>query len=299
MSTCSPNTGFLPATDAGLLSKTSPIVWQEINILQQEILKASSSCGTRSFCADVSGNTPMTFVHQVQSISVVSPGSDYQSVSATASVIRVQDLSEIFIVDDVMMPSDVSDAVLVPVVSPAGVITSVNVVSPGSAYVQSDQIEIDHPIGTGFVCTFTLTPTGGIGEITVVSGGTGYSPVLTTVVISDPTGNDAAATASLGPDGEILAVTVSNPGHGYTTNAIATVTSAYGTGAELSVIVSENTFGTDPYAYYLVYTGSESNRLLQSQLNQVSSYFQQLGYSVKLYENPDVPGILSWNICWC
>lgn len=73
-------------------------------------------------------------------------------------------------------------------------------------------------------------------EITVVSGGQGYSNTDTVVITkdpSDPTGAGAQATLVTDSVGSIVQVNVTTPGSGYTLDPTVTVTSVSGTGAVL------------------------------------------------------------------
>lgn len=73
-------------------------------------------------------------------------------------------------------------------------------------------------------------------EITVVSGGTGYSnsdTVVITKAASCPTGNGATGTLTTNSSGGIVSVSVANNGTGYTLDPTVTVTSNTGTGADL------------------------------------------------------------------
>lgn len=73
-------------------------------------------------------------------------------------------------------------------------------------------------------------------EITIVSGGTGYSNSDTIVITKDPscpTGAGATATLSTNSSGGIVSVSVANNGTGYTLDPTVTITTSTGSGADL------------------------------------------------------------------
>jgi hypothetical protein len=300
MSTCSPNAGFLPASDASMIAKTSAVVWQEICAIQQAILAAANGQSPREFCVDISGDTPFTFYSQIKAVNVVAGGELYGAVPATASVTRTEG-EFVMDVDDIFLESSGVDAILKPVVSSTGAITSVQIINPGTAYVLTDVLVFDHPTGTSATASFTVNSVGGIESVTMLTQGNGYTTTITDIVATSSEGSGATFDASVDPvTGAILSVSVVNSGYGYlASDTVVSAVSATGSGAQLSATVSSNVYSTDPHQYYLVWTGSVKNTLISKQLAEVTSYFSNLGYSVKIFENDEVPGRLLWNICWC
>ena len=76
---CTPGTGFPTAPQMEQIATNLPIVWEEICMLQQAILSASSLCSPTGgqMCTTVGGSTPMTFVSGLSSVTVVNGGSGY------------------------------------------------------------------------------------------------------------------------------------------------------------------------------------------------------------------------------
>lgn len=86
---CTPGTGFPTAPQMEQLATNLPVVWEEICMIQQAILAAASNCqpGGGQMCTVVGGDTPMTFVSGVESVTVVSGGTGYFQDSPSISFI--------------------------------------------------------------------------------------------------------------------------------------------------------------------------------------------------------------------
>lgn len=70
---CTPGAGFPAANLMQQMSTNLPVVWEEICMIQQAILAASSQCQPTGgkMCVTVGGSTPMTFVTGIDSITLV------------------------------------------------------------------------------------------------------------------------------------------------------------------------------------------------------------------------------------
>jgi hypothetical protein len=110
---------------------------------------------------------------------------------------------------------------------------------------------------------------GGIYNIKIVSGGTGYTSAPTVTITGS--GSSATATATV-TSGVITDISVTNPGSGYN-NATITVTGGSGSGGSLRAVISPNGgFGKDARnelrAHYVainkVFNGDESNAIVST-----------------------------------
>jgi hypothetical protein len=187
-----------------------------------------------------------------------------------------------------------------------GEITAVSIVSGGTGYFSvSATAAITHPVGVGFNGVVLVNASGAITGVSIQDGGILYGPLLPNVFIDDVTGNGAGATAYPTIDaitGGITAVILINKGANYSTDTIAEIIPAptsTGTGATLSVQVSPNIFGTDPYLYYLSLTDQLDSCAIKDQIEQVINYFTQLGYMIEAQVNPNTNSTIQWEICWC
>lgn len=215
---CTPGTGFPSATQMEQLATNLPVVWEEICMLQQAILAASSQCqvGGGQMCTTVGGLTPMTYVSGVSSVTVVNGGSGYlvdtpaiafvppvgaTVVDATASLTtNGGNILGVTITTGGSgyqpIPASLSvsslagiGADLRPFVNAAGSIVGVNIVGAGTGYTVDDTITATRSILPNVVyvnATFKITSvsvTGQILEVAVLVGGTGYEDSVTTAKI--------------------------------------------------------------------------------------------------------------------
>lgn len=67
---------------------------------------------------------------------------------------------------------------------------------------------------------------------------------------------------------------------------------------ELSATVSTGTDVTDNDIYYKAYYGITEDRTLLDQLDYITQYFTNLGYSIKIKENTSTGNTLIWDISW-
>ena len=76
-------------------------------------------------------------------------------------------------------------------------------------------------------------------------------------------------------------------------SAVITATDA----GNLTVDVNDTSY-TNDNEYYLVWTGSTSDRTKLDQLNYVKQYFINLGYSTQLLTDSETNNTLLWRISW-
>lgn len=202
-------------------------------------------------------------------------------------------------------------------VSLTGVILSVAILNPGSGYqdsVATVQIVstlnplLPYPLGGGFIGTVITDSLGAILDVLISNTGAGYSVFNPYLVITDP-GTGAITSVTLGTGlaaTSVASVTVTSHGSQYTSLATATVlnpvTAALPnpplTPAIITLNVANNTFGTNPYLYWQVWTNTATNKPIQLQLNTVLSYFTGLGYTIVAQTNPSTGSTLQWRVCW-
>lgn len=216
---CTPGTGFPNSNLMQQLALNYPVIWEEICMIQQAILAASSQCqvGGGQMCTVVGGNTPMTFVTGVGSVTVVNGGSGYvvdrpaiafipplgvtPSVPATASLItNGGNILGITVTDGGAdyqpVPATLSvssvtgnGAILEPLVNSYGEIVGVNIIDSGINYTLSDSIVATRAVApnaayvNASIIVTGVSVTGQITSVAVITQGTGYQPSVTTVSI--------------------------------------------------------------------------------------------------------------------
>lgn len=216
---CTPGSGFPNAATMQQLATNFPVVWEEICMIQQAILAASSQCqpGGGQMCTTIGGNTPMTFVSGLESVTVVNGGSGYYKdtpavyfkppvgvVPATvATGTVVYNNSNIFAINMTNgglgyqpVPATMSitsltgnGAVLEPLVDASGRIVNVYIANAGTGYTLNDTVVATRAVLPNIAYTdaiFRVTTVGVSGEIVAVAvlePGTGYQPSVTEVEI--------------------------------------------------------------------------------------------------------------------
>ena len=191
------------------LATNFPTVWEEICMLQQAILAASSQCqpGGGQMCTTVGGNTPMTFVTGVSSVTVVNGGFGY--FIDTPSVVFTPPLG-----------SSGSGATAT-LVTNGGNILEIVMVTGGSGYQPVPAtLSVSSLAGVGANLQLLVDGAGGAAQVNIISGGSGYT-VNDTVTATRAVGpNPAYVNAvfkitSVSVTGEIIEVIILNPGSGY------------------------------------------------------------------------------------
>lgn len=217
---CTPGSGFPNAATMQQLATNYPVVWEEICMIQQAILAASSQCqaGGGQMCATVGGNTPMTFISGVNSVTVVNGGSGYVtdvpgiefippigagSYNVGASGTVTTNGSSILgititnggsgyepISSTLSMSSNTgAGAVLVPLVDSQGQIVNINIVNPGLGYVLSDTITATRAVLPNIayvdaqIVITTVNDAGEIVGVGIIRPGSGYQDSVTTARI--------------------------------------------------------------------------------------------------------------------
>lgn len=235
---------------------------------------------------------------QIAAVNIVNPGSGYtinDSVIATRAV--APDMAY------------VDATFLITSVSITGEILSVIVMNPGSGYQDSvTTVEIvsslnasPYPLGTAFQANVLTDVNGVITGVIVTNTGAGYSAMNPYLVISDP-GTGATTQVNLVTN-TVGSVTVLTPGTNYTQMATGTILNpstapAVITPSTVALIISNNTYGTNPQLYWQTWAGVTTNKPLSMQLNMVLVYFKNLGYTISLQTNPSAANTLQWKICW-
>jgi hypothetical protein len=368
------------------LSLNYSIIWQEISLIQQQILSAASQCQPNGgrMSTVVAGNTPMTFVTGVNTITVNNAGSGYVvdrptlmfippngSAALGAAGTVTTDGSKILSATITAggtgyqpRPSSMSvssltgtGAILVPLVNTSGQIVGVNIVNGGSGYTLNDtvfatrampadpayinavfkitsisvtgqimiveilnpgtgyedsltQVRIisslntstTYPVGTGFYGMVLTNPAGSITGVSILNGGAGYANLPPTLRITDP-GTGAQTQVNLNTTGGVNSIAVLRPGNNYTQSATGQVinpsTAPNPTvAAQVTINVSNNTYGTNPNAYWNVWAGVDFDSQIEAQINAVLSYFKSKGYTIEIQSNPATGSTIQWNIFW-
>lgn len=194
-----------------------------------------------------------------------------------------------------------------------GEILEVAILNSGSGYqpsvatvqvVSSLNNLLPYPLGTGFSATVITDVLGAVTQVIVTNTGVGYANFPPYLVISNPgTGAETQVTES---GGSITSITVTESGSEYVLPISGTVFNPPTAGlpnppvtpAVVAINIAENTYGTDPNLYWQVWAGTTTDKSIQSQLNQVLSYFKGLGYTIDIRSNPQTGSTIVWQICW-
>lgn len=244
-------------------------------------------------------------------------------VSATGGIMGVNiiDAGQGYQVNDSVVPvravtptTPLTNAELhVSAVSPNGEILSVSVTKTGQGYQPSTaSVEIvsslnstyEYPAGAGFKGTPVVNGQGQITQVIIENTGGGYGNLSPYLAISNQ-GTGAVTSVSL--DGtSVSSISVLASGSGYNLPVSATVYNPVTAplpnppvdSANILVEINENTYGTNPQEYWNVWAGATTNKIIQLQINQVLSYFTQLGYTIKIMTNPETGNTIQWVICW-
>ena len=164
MACCLPASNFPNANSMESLSLNNSTVWEEINLIQQAILSASSQCqlGGGQFSTTVAGNTPMTFVAGVDSISVTSGGSGYVQDNPTVNFIPP-------------LGNTSASGATASLVTNGGNILSVNITNGGTGYQPIPaSLSLSSMNGTGASLTPLVDSTGAITTVIINNSGLGY-----------------------------------------------------------------------------------------------------------------------------
>lgn len=222
-SSTSANSGFPTASTMETLATNLPVVWEEICMIQQAILAASSQCqpGGGQMCTVVAGTTPMTFVTGVKSVTVVNGGSGYFNDGPAVA----------FVPPVGVTPAAVATATLT---TNGGNILAVNITTGGLGYQPvSATMAVSSIAGVGASLQPLVNGAGGVVTVNIVNGGAGYTVNDTVTATRAVLPNIAYTNAvfkitSVSLTGQIIEVVVLNPGSGYqdsvtTVNIVSTL----------------------------------------------------------------------------
>jgi hypothetical protein len=207
---CTPGTGFPNSSLMQQLALNHSIVWQEICMIQQAILSASSQCqpGAGKMCTTVGGNTPMTFISGISGITINDGGSGYSDdVPAVYFEPPVGITPTTLAVGDVIMNG--------------GFIQNIVIIDGGEGYQPVPAtMSVSSVLGAGAILEPLVNGAGEIVGVNIVNGGADYtindSVIATRAVIPNIAYVDAVfAITSVSITGQILAVAVLNSGSGY------------------------------------------------------------------------------------
>ena len=207
---CTPGTGFPNAAQMEQLATNLPVVWEEICMLQQAILSASSQCqpGGGQMCTTVGGSTPMTFVTGVSAVTVVNGGSGY--FQDTPAVVFVPPVG--------VVPSVVATGT---VVTNGGNVLGIAITNGGAGYQPVPAtMSVSSIAGVGAVLQPLVNGAGGIVGVNIVNGGAGYTVndtvTATRAVLPNIAYTDAIfKITSVSLTGQIIEVVILYPGSGY------------------------------------------------------------------------------------
>lgn len=239
---------------------------------------------------------------EIAGINIVNGGSGYttsDSIVATRAVVP--------------NPAYVDATFAITSVSLTGEILSIAILNSGSGYqnsvtealiVSSLDPLVPYPLGAGFFSTTTTDSLGVVSGVIISNTGLGYAAYSPYLVITD-VGTGAETTVSV-TGTAVSSIAVTSSGSNYTTSATGTIlnplTAALpnppASPAVVTINVNTNTFGTDPHLYWEVWSGTATNTSIQQQLNNVLSYFTQLGYTIKIQSNPLTGSTIEWKVCW-
>ena len=209
-SSANPASNFPNAAQMESLATNYPVIWEEICMIQQAVLAASSQCQPSGgqMCTTVGGNTPMTFTAGVNSVTVVNGGSGYFTDRPAVT----------FIPPVGVVPSLVATG---SVVTNGGNILGINITNGGSGYQPvSATMSVSSAAGLGAILQPLVDGAGGIVNINIANGGSGYTINDTVTATRAVAPNIAYVDAifritSVSLTGEIVEVVVLNPGSGY------------------------------------------------------------------------------------
>ena len=213
---CTPGSGFPNAATMEQLATNFPVVWEEICMIQQAILAASSQCqpGGGQMCTTVGGNTPMTFVSGVSNITVVNGGAGYFKDLPFAKIIPPL--------------GSLGSGAVASVITNGSAVVSINVTSGGSGYQPIPAtLSVSSVLGFGANLQPLVNGAGQIVGVNIISGGSGYT-VSDTVTASRAVAPNVAymdavfAVTAVSVTGQIVSVQVLNGGSGYQ-DSVATI----------------------------------------------------------------------------
>ena len=256
---CTPGSGFPNAATMQQLATNFPIVWEEICMLQQAILKASSLCnpsGNGAMCATVGGATPMTFISGILEILVQSGATSvptYEAIVSTAlqtvvnttvtTTATAGGISYLLVFLNGVMQMELLNYTVtgpnqITFITPLALNDNIAIYSyvggvtfgGGSGYfTDTPTVYFRPPVGVipSIIATGTVTTNGGnILSINITNGGAGYQPVSATMSVSSVLGAGAVLEPLVNGAGNIVNVNIVSGGLNYTVGDTVTATRA-------------------------------------------------------------------------
>lgn len=198
----------------------------------------------------------------------------------------------------VVHPDGVNAHVQISTVDGAGAITGVSIINPGQNYdTVVATIQINHPVGLGFNGIANVT-NGQVNGVTITNAGAGYADLQPTAVATGTAGSGAELSVTISA-GMVVAVNVLQGGSGYDELTGVTISDYLtGTGSGATAVAQVDTSITNSLDYYMVWSGQTTDRAISDQLDQVTKYFQKLGYDIRIEVNPDTQNSIMWHIYW-
>jgi len=258
---CTPGTGFPNAATMQILATNHPVVWEEICMLQQAILAASSQCqvGGGKMCTTVGGTTPMTFVSGVLEVLVTNGGTSsiptYEGIVATSgqtvfnttvNTIPITNNTSYLIVfvngvmqmEGALLNYTVTGANQITFTYPLTLGMNVAIYSYATGvsfgggsgyYADTPSVYFEPPVGVvpSVIATGTVTTNGGnIISINITNGGLDYQPVPATMSVTSILGVGAVLEPLVNGAGSIVSVNIAAAGSGYVIGDTVTATRA-------------------------------------------------------------------------
>jgi hypothetical protein len=189
-----------------------PIVWSEINAIQQAILSAASPCqsGGAQTSVCIGGTTPMTFISGITGVSVIDGGAGYYIDIPAVKFIPPY---------NVIIPGE--DLATGTVITNGSRILSINITGGGHGYEPVlASANITSMTGSGAVLSVIVGADTSVYGISVITAGTGYNVNDTVNIVRAVAPNVlyVNAVASIGSvdiNGAILSINVTVAGTGY------------------------------------------------------------------------------------
>jgi hypothetical protein len=195
-------------------------------------------------------------------------------------------------------PTGVNAVVTISQVDLNGAITELTIDNPGTGYDPIvGSIDVVHPTGVGFDA-IPVVLGGVVTDVFINYGGEGYGDLKPTATLVNPTGAGAEFDVTLSAD-QIASVEVVNGGAGYsdpTDIVINDIPGGTGTGATALTVVDASEYSSTDY--YNVWQGLVTDPAIQDQLDSVISYYQKLGYNIRIETNTNTSDTIQWHIFW-
>lgn len=246
-SQCQPGGGRMCTTIGGLTPMTFVSGVTKVDVLNpgagyvQDVPSIKFIPPLNSSALGATG-TILTNGGNILEVDIVTPGSGYQPIPATAVVSSITGTT----------------AVIEPLVDAAGRIVSINIINAGTGYTTSDSIIASRAVAPSALyvtATFQIASvslTGEILSIIVTNPGSGYQPSVATVQIVStlnplmpyPLGTGFMADVLTDALGAVIKVVISNTGYGYATMSPYMVITDPGMGATTQVNLVADTVGS-------------------------------------------------------